>query len=100
MVSESIMPISTQKIALEKFSDIQNKSNESGDKLNQVFFNMMMKPMFEKVVTSEKPSTVTQLHQQLFLNALTQELSNKFDLGFSKLQHDIEQQKTVRQGIK
>ena len=97
MGNESVMPISTQKIALEQFSEIQNKSNEPGKQLNKLFFNMMMKPMFESAVAGVKSSTTTQLHQQLFLNALTQDLSDKFDLGFSKLQHNIEQQKIVQQ---
>lgn len=92
MASDSIMPISTQKIALEQFSAITSPSVEPGKQLNQMFLNMMLKSMFDTSGSAKTSSVTTQLNQQLYLNALTQELSENFDLGFSRLQFEVTKQ--------
>ena len=94
MNTESIMPISTQKIILEQFNELNNITTEPAKQLNQLFFNMMLKSVFDTSVTGNKSTTtpLLQLNQQLYLNTLTQQLSDNFNIGFSKLQFETGQQ--------
>lgn len=91
MSSESIMPISTQKIALEQFNAMKTASSAPGQELNKMFFSMMMKSMFDVTGVEKNTSSMTKINQQLYVDVLTQELADNFDVGFSELQFELKQ---------
>ena len=88
MNADNIMPVSTGKAVVEQFSDIKYQQADAGKQLNKLFFNMMMKSMYKPIGAGDQVSASSQVHQQMVVDALTQELSDNFDMGFSKLKFE------------